>query len=179
MVGLPHYSNVRPRTGNLVRLRRVYGGEKATVRDDDKVVIVAAGSAWPLYRLCGGYVCQPNRTFQDAGRMGFYSTRLIHGVAAKILEILPSVRLTYEEAARRTFSLNPAERRIGDIMSAALDDVWEESVQQVVVLSTAHEQATETFEAVVHNGANAWTMRQRYQSLDVLVSAKTTDDFPA
>lgn len=58
--------------------------------DQNKVVIVAAGSAWPLYLACSAYVCPVGRTFQDVGRLGFYSGRTIHGVAASIEHVEPS-----------------------------------------------------------------------------------------
>lgn len=71
------------------------------MRDSETVVIVAAGTAWLFYRMAAGYVCQPGRTFRNAGRMGFYSRRQVHGVAARIERILPSVELSSAEAARR------------------------------------------------------------------------------
>lgn len=156
-----------------------YDGKPKTevvVRDSENVVVVAAGSAWPFYRLCGAYVCQPGRTFQDAGRMAFYSNRQIFGVAARIERIVPSIELSQAEAARRSLSLDPAERRLGEIVAAALDDAWAERDAQVVVLSTYRSPDTVRFEPVVHRGPHAWTQNQRYARLGKLMSARSTDD---
>lgn len=149
------------------------------MQDNDYVVVVAAGTAWGFYRLSGGYVCQPGRTFQNAGRMAFYSNRQVHGAAARIERVIPSVELSQAQAARRTLSLDPTERRVGDIMTAALSDLWSEREVQIVLLSPFHSEETVRFEPVVHRGAHAWTQNQRYARLDALMSARSTQDLTA
>lgn len=146
------------------------------MRDSETVVIVAAGTAWPFYRLCGGYVCQPGRSFQQAGRMGFYSRRQIHGAAARIERILPSVELSQAEAARLSLSLDPADRRVGDIMSAALSEARDDETVEIVVLSDIRDQETLKFEPIMHEGTHAWTQNQRYVRVGSLLAARTTDD---
>jgi hypothetical protein len=146
------------------------------MRDSDSAVIVAAGTAWPFYRLVGGYVCQPGRTFRNAGRMGFYSRRQVHGLAARIESILPSVQLSASEAARRSLSVDPVERRVGDIMSAALAEDRGNEVVQIVILSTLRDEDTLKFDPVLHEGPHAWTQNQRYVRVSALMRARTTDD---
>jgi hypothetical protein len=146
------------------------------MRDSDTAVIVAAGTAWPFYRLVGGYVCQPGRTFRTAGRMGFYSRRQVHGLAARIERIVPSVELSAAEAARRSLSLDPDERRVGDIMSAALFEDRANEVVQIVVLSSLRDEETLKFDPVLHEGTHAWTQNQRYVRVGALMKARTTDD---
>ena len=146
------------------------------MRDHETAVIVAAGTAWPFYRLAGGYVCQPGRTFRNAGRLGFYSRRQVHGVAARIERILPSVELSPAEAARRSLSIDPLDRRIGDIITAALSEDRESEVVQVVVLSSFRDEDTLKFEPVLHEGTHAWTQNQRYVRVGALMRAKTTED---
>ena len=147
--------------------------------DQNKVVIVAAGSAWPLYLACSAYVCPVGRTFKDVGRLGFYSGRTIHGVAASIEHVEPSVLMSQAEAAKRALSLDPTQRRIGDAIVAALakgyDDV---PSNQVLLLSGPDDDATITFVPIRHEGRNAWTMNRRYQSVASLTSATTTADLP-
>lgn len=145
--------------------------------DDSKVVIVAAGSAWPLYQACSAYVCPVGRTFQDAGRLGFYSGRTIHGVAATIEHVEPSVLMSQAEAARRALSLDPTERRIGDAVVAALASGYGDvPSNQVILLSGPDDDATVTFTPIRHEGRNAWTMNRRYQSIVALASSTTTTD---
>jgi hypothetical protein len=108
--------------------------------------------------------------------MAFYSNRQLHGVAARIERIIPSLELSQAEAARRSLSLDPAERRVGDIVTAALADAWAERVAQIVVLSTYRSPDTVRFEPIVHRGQHAWTQNQRYARLGQLMSARSTDD---
>jgi hypothetical protein len=146
------------------------------VRDPEEVVVVAAGSAWPFYRSVGGYVCQPERTFRRAGRMAFYSRRLVHGAAARIERVVPRVALTEAETARRALSLDPVERRIGEIMMAAMAEPGDLRDVEVVVLSPLHHPDTIEFEPLPHHGEHAWTMNQRYVRLSDLLAASTTVD---
>lgn len=146
------------------------------VRDLENVVVVAASSAWPFYRSVGGYVCQPERTFRDAGRMAFYSRRLVHGVAARIDRVVPRVALTDVETARRALSLDPLERRVGEIMMAAMSEGDEVRDVEVVVLSPLHHPDTVEFDPLPHHGDHAWTMNQRYVRLSQLLAARTTLD---
>ena len=93
--------------------------QRASDVDDDKLWVVAASSAWPFYRLTGAYVCQENRYYQDdSGRMGFYSSRLIHGAAPRILEVHPSVELSDGTAAALAMEAHPSLRRVGEVLDA-------------------------------------------------------------
>lgn len=149
--------------------------------DEDKVCVVAASAAWPFYRLTGAYVCQENRYFQgDSGRMAFYSSRLIHGAAPAILDCFPSEELSEDMAAEFALSSHPLLRRVGEVLDACLYQQWTtDSHVQVVLLTPLDHPDTIHFEPVKHEGRTAWTMKQRYVSLERLRSASTTDDLVA
>lgn len=57
------------------------------------MVIVAARSAWPEYNEFHAYVCQPNRSFQQVARLGFYSKGVIYPLVPKILEVHDDVEM--------------------------------------------------------------------------------------
>lgn len=144
-------------------------------RDETTVCVVAASSAWPFYLAHGAYVCQANRPFRDAARLGFYSARTVHGLVPRIEHVVPNVEASAAVAARMTFSLDPVERRVGETLAAGVHDGMSGQVQ-VVLLSRADDPATVTIEALPHTGRTAWTMFQRYVDLDRLTSARSTDD---
>lgn len=147
-----------------------------SVQDKD-VVIVAAGNAWPFYRLTGAYVCKAGRTFRGVEHIGFYSQRTIHGAVAKVEHVLDEVVLSQADAARRALSLDPLERRLGDVMTAALAGAWKEGENSKIILLTGlDDQKTIHFEPVNHPGHTAWVMGQRYTRLEALLQATTTDD---
>ncbi len=147
--------------------------------DDNTVVIVAAGSAWPLYQTCDAYVCPVGRTFRDAGRLGFYSGRTIHGVAARIEHVEPSVEMSEAEAARLCLSLDPREQRVGQAVQAAVASGYADVTHnQVFLLSSPKSLATVTFPGIRHEGPSAWTLKWRYRPLADLLTATTTADIP-
>jgi hypothetical protein len=66
-----------------------------------RVVLVPAGKiALADYDTYSAYICQPNRTFRDATRIGFYAHREISPHFPKIRRSYDSVPFTVEEAAR-------------------------------------------------------------------------------
>lgn len=145
--------------------------------DADKVCVVGASTAWPFYRLTGAYVCQENRYIQeDAGRLGFYSARLIHGAAPLIKAIYPSVDLYESSVAQMAMHTDPEMRRLGLVAEAALQQGALDAAVQIVLLTAIDDPDTALFEPVRHDGKGAWTQRQRYARLQQLEAATTTDD---
>ena len=145
--------------------------------DDEKVCIVGATTAWPFYRLTGAYVCQANRYIQeDTGRLGFYSSRLIHGAAPRILRIYQSIELYEGNVAQLAMDPVPELRRVGLVAEAALQQGATDPAVQIVLLTPPDHPETVTFEPVRHDGKGAWTQRQRYARLGQLRQARTTDD---
>lgn len=143
----------------------------------EDVLVVAAGNAWPFYRLTSAYICQEGRSFRPVGRIAFYSSRTIHGLAAGIKSRSDHQLLTDGSAARLSLSLDPHERRLGNVITAALAGPWKQGERaQIFLLTVPTDPETMTFAAIPHNGKSAWTMGQRYAFSERLLSAKTTDD---
>lgn len=141
--------------------------------DEDTVCVVAASSAWPFYRATGAYVCQPQRRFRDSRWLGFYSARTIHGLVARIEHVVPVVRVDHEEAARRCFSLDPVERRVGEALAAHVHEGGSGDAE-VVLLSLPDSPMTQRIGDLTHRGRSAWTMFQRYETLGRLRAASDT-----
>jgi hypothetical protein len=142
----------------------------------ERVCVVAGASAWPFYLATGAWVGQENRRFGDATRLGFYSSRQVQGLAPRIGHIVASVPLTPEEAATRTLSADPVERRVGEALATALHDGGTAARVSVVLLSPPEDPETASFDAVPHDGDAAWTMFQRFTDVDRLRAARSTDD---
>jgi hypothetical protein len=142
----------------------------------ERVCVVAGAGAWPFYLATGAWVGPENRRFGDAGRLGFYHSRQVQGLAPTIRHLVASVPLTPEDAAQRALSADPVERRVGETLAAALHDGVANARVSVALLSFPDDADTATFDPVDHEADVAWTMFQRLVDLDRLRSATTTDD---
>jgi hypothetical protein len=140
----------------------------------ERVCVVGGASAWPFYLATGTWVGQENRRFGDATRLGFYSSRQVQGLAPRIGHIVASVPLTPEEAATRTLSADPVERRVGEALATALHEGNTAARVCVVLLSPPEDPETVTFDPVPHEGDAAWTMFQRFTDVDRLRAAAST-----
>lgn len=141
----------------------------------DQVVIVAAGTAWPLYTsMTPAYICQNGRSFRDVAYLGFYSARTIHQLVPRILRRHDDVWFTDAEAARLLLSIDPWEQRLGRTIQATRTVYKQEQAYTVLLLSSPEDEATVHIGAIHHGGASAWTMGQRYQSLPALSAASDT-----
>jgi hypothetical protein len=140
----------------------------------ERVCVVAGAGAWPFYLATGAWVGPENRRFGDASRLGFYSGRHIQGLAPRVLHVAASLPLTHEDAATRALSGDPVERRLGEVLAAALHDGLTTPRVCVVLLSPPDDPDTASLEPVSHDADAAWTMFQRFVDLDRLRAARTT-----
>ena len=145
----------------------------------ERVCVVTGAGAWPFYLANGAWVGPERRRFGNAARLGFYSGRQVQGLAPRIHEVVASVALTAEEAAGRALSADPVERRVGEVLAAALHDGLTTPRVTVALLSLPDDPDTASFEPVDHDGDAAWTMFQRIVDLDLLRSASSTDELGA
>ena len=141
-----------------------------------RVCVVAGAGAWPFYLATGAWVGPEKRRFGDASRLGFYSGRQVQGLAPVLRHVVASVPLTEEDAASRALSPDPVERRVGEVLAAALHDGLTAPRVCVALLSLPDDPETASFEPVAHDHDAAWTMFQRFVDLDRLRSATTTDE---
>ncbi len=142
----------------------------------ERVCVVAGAGSWPFYLAASGWVGPENRRFGDATRLGFYSGRQVQGLAPRIQHLVASVPLTAESAAVRALSGDPHERRVGEVLAAALHDGVAIPRVSVALLSPPDDPDTVSFEPVTHDADAAWTMFQRFVDLDRLRAAATTDE---
>ncbi len=79
------YEVVSEREAFLLRALQTMLAEEKLLANPKRCVIVAARSAWPEYNDYHAYVCQPNRSFQQVTRLGFYCKGSIYPLVPKIL----------------------------------------------------------------------------------------------
>jgi hypothetical protein len=139
----------------------------------DEVLVVAALWALDEYKHTSAYVCQPNRTFRDAGRIAFYTD-------GKIDPHIPKIVQTYEAVE---FRRGTQTGRLGMVIDTLLDRGARQDGQQykVLLLTAPDDPETLHLDAAVVNDSTsdagrviAFTQGQRYVSLQRLKSAKWT-----
>ena len=139
------------------------------------VVVVAARSAWQEYNDIHAYVCQPNRTFQQVSRVGFYSKGVIYPLVPMILESHDDVEM------RR----DAYEGALGQLVNTLIDEERREEGLRFKVMLLSAPDSTDTLklEQPIPNDKKsktgkptAFTMGQRYVSSDTLLQARTTSD---
>lgn len=169
------YEVVSEREAYLLReLQNMLAAEGLLANSDD-VVIVAARRAWPEYEDFHAYVCQPNRSFQQVTRIGFYSKGFIHRMVPKIIATHDEVEM------RKGMHLGPLGALVDHLVETGKRP--EGSSLKVVFLSPPDSGDTEKLDAPIPNDKKsktgkptAFTMGQRYVSLERLKTAKTTSD---
>lgn len=165
----------------LSELVALYEAEGLLSTDD--TVIVAARSAWPEYRTLAAYVCQPERSFRDGlTHFGFYAEGVVQPVIARIRAHYGSVLLTHEEARRHRAEGHEA---LADLIEVLIEREYRSEGESngVVLLSGLQDPETVTLNGPVVNDTVtasgrpwAWTLSQRYTSLDRLKAAARTSD---
>ena len=63
----------------------------------DRVLVVAARWAWPMYEILGVYRCQSMRSFQASHHIAFYADGEIKRLALRIKSVIESIDLTHRE----------------------------------------------------------------------------------
>lgn len=152
--------------------------------DNDDVVVVAARMAYGEYQAQSAYVCQPGRSFR-AGltNMGFYCSGAIQPLVPRIIHREDSVPFTADEAIRRQAAGTEFDGRIAEVIVGTLADGTREegAVYQVFLLTEPDDTSTVRLPAPIANDTIAesgrpfaWTMGQRYVSLDRLTAPGIT-----
>jgi hypothetical protein len=158
----------------LRELQLMLAEEKLTV-DSGTAVIVAARSAYDEYLRHSVYVCQPNRPFRNVERLGFYS-------GGEIQQHLPRI-VTSEDEVEFTPGLHPGA--IGVIVDKFCELGIRENgrAYKVMILSAPDSSDTLRLPEAIRNDktsqtgkTTAFTMSQRYVSLEKLLRAKYTSE---
>ena len=108
----------------------------------ERACVVARAAAYPFYLATAAWVGQENRRFGTAERLGFYSGREVHGFLPRIQHVVGSVPLTVKEAAPRAFGADPLDRRVGEVLAAALHEGMTTPRVAVVLLSPTDDPDT-------------------------------------
>ena len=158
----------------LRELQLMLAEEKLTV-DSGTAVIVAARSAYDEYLRHSVYVCQPNRPFRNVERLGFYSEGAVQQHIPRILE-------SHDEVEFRAGVHSGALGRIVDnFCQLGTREIGR--VYKVLILSDPDSPDTVRLSEAIRNDktsqtgkTTAFTMSQRYVSLDKLLRAKYTSE---
>ena len=166
---------VSEREGFLLRELQAMFVSEGLLASDSDVVIVAARNAWKEYQRFSAYVCQADRSFQPVGRMAFYSHGQVYPLVPRILETFDNVE----------FSPKRHSGKLGKLVDDLLANSSRHPGQsyKVMLLSEPDSKDTVVLGAPVANdlvtdSGRTWafTLSQRYVSLEQLKKAKTTSD---
>lgn len=152
----------------------------------DDVLVVAGGKiAVADYLRHHAYICQPERSFRDVERIGFYRNGQIEPFFPRIRHRRKNVVFSRENAAvlRQTGAELDAE--VADVIDRALDDPADPRREgwpyQVFLLTLRDDPLTMTLTRPVKHRTlgrgTAWTQGTRYASEEALRrNPETTDD---
>jgi hypothetical protein len=148
--------------------------------DNDDVVIVAAGFAYPEYLKHSVYICQDGRAFRDGlTHMGFYANAAIQTYVPRTRYREDHVMFTPDEASARK-ARSGTDRVVGEIIETALAIGTREAGKQYQVFLLSGPEDPETVclvRPIVNDTVSescrswAWTLGQRYVSLTGLTKA--------
>lgn len=137
------------------------------------VAVVAAREAWPEYQRFHAYVCQPDRSFQEVKYLSFYADGQIQPLVARIRE----------SKLRVEFTPGMHKGELGHLVEEMLAETPRQEGLEYQVMFLSPPEASETIDLgqPIENdiksksGKNwAFTLSQRYVSLEQLKIAKTT-----
>jgi hypothetical protein len=148
-------------------------------------VIVAARMAYPEYKRCSAYICQPNRAFRPGiSRMGFYANGAIQREIPEILVHRDNVSWTRAEAELLQASDDEASRSLGRLIGQLIDADGrrpEGERYQVFLLSPPDDPRTLSLPHEIRNTTRdtngrpwAWTLGQRYTRSGLLETGPAT-----
>lgn len=169
------YEVVSEREAYLLRELQNMLADECLLANTNDVVIVAARNAWPEYNKFHAYVCQPNRSFQQVSRIGFYSKGVIYPLVPKIIDVFDEVEMR----------CGVHEGPLGELVKRLVESEKrpEGGLFKVLLLSGPESPDTLHLAGPIPNDKRsktgkptAFTMGQRYVSSEAVKAAKTTRD---
>lgn len=161
----------------------------------DNVLIVPAGRlAYDQYKKWETYICQENRSFQDAEYMAFYYESVIQKDIPKIVGIIKSFNMERDNAENAHIKVigntdkNVLIERLKSIQKSVKESVESKSWyngwnNEFIFLSRGKQEGTIVLENKIpndktdKNGKNtAFTMKHTYRDLNSFKTAKFTSD---
>lgn len=154
-------------------------GRELLNREGTDVVVVAAGLAYPDYRLTSGYVCQPNRAFRrGTTRIGFYGSKQIYPEFPLILHRRDRVLFTSENAAELRRRAADFDAEVAALIETPFDAaaglrcqrILGDTYQVFCLTGPTDERTLRVDVPIEHHAASAWTQNQRYVHTRLLQS---------
>lgn len=169
---------ISEREAFLLRELQVMLEAEGLVGAESQVVVVAARYAWPEYQNCNAYICQPGRSFQPVNRIAFYSKNQVYPLVPSILGIQDNV----------AFERGRHKGELGKVVDQLINNTSQSNKKvgqsyKVFILSSPEDPNTLQLEQPIINDMKsktgkptAFTMGQRYITVDKLEKAKKTSD---
>jgi hypothetical protein len=139
-------------------------------------VVVAARRAWQEYNDLHAYVCQPNRSFQQVSRLGFYSNGVIYPLVPRILRQFDCVEIKRDSDVPELRAL--INRIIDESRNRQIGQYY-----KFMLLSAPDSPETISLPNPIPNDKQsstgkptAFTMGQRYVWSEALKKARTTSE---
>lgn len=144
--------------------------QDAAAEAQDVLVVAAGKAAARDYLDYGAYVCQPNRSFREVERLGFYRRRRIEPYFPLIRHRVLDVVFSRENAQRLRATGSQFDGEVADLIDAMLTDGRrnENFHYQVFLLTAPDDPRTLLLDDPIHHAAlgrgSAWTQGARYTS---------------
>ncbi|MBY5162087.1 hypothetical protein [Salsipaludibacter albus] len=145
----------------------------------DDVVVVAASSAYRIWRDHGAYVCQADRAIRPVEHWGFYRSKQIEPEFPRVRKSFPRVEFSAENAGQLREDPDPDVRELADLMHELLDaGLQVDGAQKDVYLLQRKDDPglSHRDSPILHDSKGAWTQYQRYGRLDQLLEVETTSE---
>lgn len=151
----------------LINSKSSKTGTWESIPQKQRVVIVGGNKGEDVALYYGFYACQYNRNFKDPSYIAFYHKKRIKYV----FKIINHARLDSLEKARKKFKFDFKDY-FQNKDPEYLSKSKEEKKIHFFVLGEKYECEHE----IIHEDTYAYVQRQRYTSIELLKSAKTTKD---
>ena len=156
-----------------------------TISPEDRVMVVPAAEAWPMYNQLGGYRRNPDISYRPSDHMAFYTNGKIMPLVPVIKSMAESINMTRQadidklDSPQREHAVELSER----IESAGQGDKFDNDFM-VMFLSGPEDDETLRLEKPVENdkktaNGKTWAFvlgRARYVTLESLKKASRTSD---
>jgi hypothetical protein len=169
---------------HMSALSATFDRPRPTTPDDDVLVVAGGKFAVAVYLRQSAYICQPERSFRDVERVGFYRNGQIEPFFPRIRYRKMNIDFTRENAAALRATGATLDAEVADVIERTLDDPADPQTprkHQVFLLTPLDDPQTLRLERpIMHRTlgrGTAWTQGTRYTSEEKLRrNPATTDD---
>jgi hypothetical protein len=164
-----------------------YERPRPTTPDDDVLVVAGGKIAVADYLRHNAYICQPERSFRDVERVGFYRNGQIEPFFPRIRYRRKNLEWTRANAAALRLNGAALDAEVADVNERTLDDPGDPRKEggryQVFLLTAKDEPETLTIVQPIRHQTvgrgTGWTQGTRYTSEEALRrNPATTAELP-